>query len=105
MAHPAHWEKVLATHKDLKLNLAHFGGAGEWRDGRVPNHRRRRIRTGRIRHPSHADMNMSIRIILPRHPAAKNGDAYGQAAPMIHGVEDKVLLGSDWYMSASSATR
>ena len=34
LADPAHWAAVLARYGSLKLNLAHFGGAGEW-EGRA----------------------------------------------------------------------
>ena len=30
MAHPSNWEEVFTKFPYLKLNLAHFGGLGEW---------------------------------------------------------------------------
>jgi predicted TIM-barrel fold metal-dependent hydrolase len=103
MAHPSHWEGVLARHRSLKVNLAHFGGAGEWE---------RRTLAGP---PAAADKNWAGAILrlmgdyehvyadLSFHGilAADHGEAYGQALrEAVRGVEDRVLLGSDWYMSA-----
>jgi hypothetical protein len=102
MAHPRHWEGVLARHRNLKVNLAHFGGAGEWE---------RRALAG----PAAADRDWAGAILglmndydhvytdLSFHGilAADHGEAYGQALrEAVCGVEDRLLLGSDWYMSA-----
>jgi len=103
MAHPRHWEGVLARHRNLKVNLAHFGGAGEWE---------RRALAGP---PAAADKNWAGAILrlmgdyehvyadLSFHGilAAESGGAYGRALrETVRGVEDRILLGSDWYMSA-----
>jgi len=103
MAPPRHWEGVLARHRNLKVNLAHFGGAGEWE---------KRFLAGP---PAAADKNWAGTILrlmgdyehvytdLSFHGvlAAGNGEAYGQALlEAVRGVEDRILLGSDWYMSA-----
>jgi len=103
MAHPSHWEKVLARHRTLKLNLAHFGGAGEWE---------RRALSGP---PAETEKNWADAILrlmrdygqvytdLSFHGilVGKHREAYRKALlEAIRGVEDRVLLGSDWYMSA-----
>jgi len=103
MAHPAHWEKVLARYGGLKLNLAHFGGAGEWE---------RRALAGPPAAPDRNWVDTILRLLKERENVytdlsfhgiltAKNGSGYREALlDKIQGVEDKVLLGSDWYMSA-----
>jgi predicted TIM-barrel fold metal-dependent hydrolase len=103
MAHPSHWEKVLARYGNLKLNFAHFGGAGEWEQRALggpsaavdKNWVDTILRLMRGHENVYADL--SFHGIL----TAKNGDAYRRALlEKIAGVETRILLGSDWYMSA-----
>ncbi len=103
MANPAHWKKVLRKHTNLKLNCAHFGGAGEWE---------KRAFAGT---PANIDTNWADAIVelmrgyenvytdLSFHGicAGKDREAYRKVILSASaGVEDRVLLGSDWYMSA-----
>jgi predicted TIM-barrel fold metal-dependent hydrolase len=94
---------VLKRYGNLKLNLAHFGGAGEWerQAGGKP------VAAGDknwvdtilslMREHENVYTDLSFHGIL----TLKNGDAYGRALrEKICGVETRVLLGSDWYMSA-----
>lgn len=103
LADPVHWEPVLARHKTLKLNLAHFGGAGEWEEMAVagspvrPDRRWAETIVRLMRDYEHVYTDLSFHGIL----AARNQKAYRRVLrEMIHGVEDRILLGSDWYMSA-----
>ena len=107
MAHPLHWEKVLKRYGNLKLNLAHFGGAGEWEQRALggpsaaveKNWADTILRLMREHENVYTDL--SFHGILP----AKNGDAYKRALlEKICGAEKRVLLGSDWYMSAIQCT-
>lgn len=103
MAHPRHWEGVLARHRDLKVNLAHFGGAGEWEPRALagPPVAADKNWVGTILRLmgdyEHVYTDLSFHGIL----AAEHGAAYGRALrEVVQGVEDRILLGSDWYMSA-----
>ncbi len=103
MAHPFQWENVLARHRDLKVNLAHFGGAGEWERRALadpPAGAEKNWADAILRlmgDYEHVYTDLSFHGIL----AAEYGEAYGQALrEAVRGVEDRVLLGSDWYMSA-----
>jgi predicted TIM-barrel fold metal-dependent hydrolase len=103
LAHPAHWAKVLEKHGNLKLNLAHFGGAGEWERRALSPSAAAMDRNWAapiirlMRDYEHVYTDLSFHGNL----AGRNGDAYAQALrEAIRGLEDRVLLGSDWYMSA-----
>jgi predicted TIM-barrel fold metal-dependent hydrolase len=103
MAGPSHWKKVLSRNQKLKLNLAHFGGAGEWE---------KRARTGL---PAGQTKNWADPIVelmkdyenvytdLSFHGIllGRDREAYKRVMlERIAGVEERVLMGSDWYMSA-----
>lgn len=103
MAHPSHWEKVLTRYGNLKLNLAHFGGAGEWE---------RRAIGGRSAAAAGNWADTILRL-MERHEnvytdlsfhgilTANHGDAYRRSLlEKIDGLEERLLLGSDWFMSA-----
>ena len=103
MAHPAHLGKGARQVRNLKLNLAHFGGAGEWERRALSgppavtdkNWAETILRL--LQNYEHVYTDLSFHGIL----AARNGDAYRKVLlETIHGVEHKILLGSDWYMSA-----
>jgi len=103
MAHPWHWEKVLARHGNLKLNLAHFGGAGEWEQRALSGPRAATEKMWvetilrLMRDYGQVYTDLSFHGIL----ATKNRETYRKTLlEAIRGVEDRVLLGSDWYMSA-----
>lgn len=103
MAHPSHWEGVLAKHANLKLNLAHFGGAGEWErralTGPLPAGKKNWADTilKLMRDHENVYTDLSFHGIL----VGNVREAYSRALlEKIQGVEEKVLLGSDWYMSA-----
>ena len=99
MASPIHWEKVLKRFPSLKLNLAHFGGLGEWQ-----------ARAGGAQYTENwADIIVrlmkeykNVYTDLSYHglPTTDLAEDYKTVLlKKIEGVEQKVLLGSDWYMS------
>ena len=103
MAHPSHWEKVLTRYGNLKLNLAHFGGAGEWEQRALggPSAAVDKNWVDTILRLMREHENVYTDLSFHGILTSKNGDAYRRALlEKISGVEKRVLLGSDWYMSA-----
>lgn len=103
MADPSHWGMVLSRHGNLKLNLAHFGGAGEWEARALTGSSSAAKKSWAdvivklMRDHENVYTDLSFHGIL----VGKNRAAYRRALlQAVRGVEEKVLLGSDWYMSA-----
>ena len=99
MAHPSHWEEVLKRFPHLKLNMAHFGGLGEW-EARAKGT------------PPHENWVDPIITLIKRHnnvytdlsfhglPTTALADDYKRIVlEKAKGIENRLLLGSDWYMS------
>lgn len=99
MAHPKHWERALERFPSLKVNLAHFGGLGEW-DARTVNVTpRENWAEGIIALIKKYD-NVFTDLSYHGLPATdRAGDYRDVLLEKIEGIEDRVLLGSDWYMS------
>ena len=99
MAHPRHWEKVLQQFPALKINLAHFGGVGEWEclaKGRKP----RENWVDPIIELMKKYDNVYADLSFHGLPATPIADQYKRVLlEKIDELEHKVLLGSDWYMS------
>jgi predicted TIM-barrel fold metal-dependent hydrolase len=102
MADPAHWEVVLQRYPMLKLNLAHFGGVGEWearaKDDLASPYCRNWADTIIRLAGDYANVytDISFHGILAR----ENPQAYRDTLlNKIKGIEDKIITGSDWYMS------
>ena len=99
MAHPSLWEEVLEKYPRLKLNLAHFGGLGEWEvraKGDNPNENWIGPIITLIKKHDNVYTDLSFHGITTTDLA----DEYKkQLLEKINGIENKILLGSDWYMS------
>ena len=99
MAGPSHWEKALKRFPSLKLNLAHFGGLGEWEAmarGDTPHKNWVDPVTALIKHYDNVYTDFSYNGI----PTTDLADAYRNIVlEKTRGIEQKLLLGSDWYMS------
>lgn len=104
LAHPRYWHQVLNDFPQLKLNLAHFGGLGEW-EARC------------LRKEPKEHWIDSICQLIDRHdnvysdlsfhglPASGLAKSYHRVLlKTIQGREDKILLGSDWYISEAQCT-
>jgi predicted TIM-barrel fold metal-dependent hydrolase len=102
MADPAHWVEVLKEYRNLKVNLAHFGGPGEWEAraavGSAATKGKNWVDTivGLIRDHEHVYTDLSFHGNFAGGGASGYGDALIEK---ISGLEHKVLFGSDWYMS------
>ena len=98
-AHPEHWKKVLKEFPMLKLNLAHFGGLGEWEAlsrKRKPDHEWIETICDMIRKHDNVYTDLSFHGL----PASVLAAPYSKLLhDRIDGIEEKILLGSDWYMS------
>jgi predicted TIM-barrel fold metal-dependent hydrolase len=104
LAHPSYWEKVLKNFPLLKLNLAHFGGLGEWEaltQKKQPNQQWiDLIRDLILRHE-----NVYTDLSFLGLPASNMADAYHKLLLVkIRDIEDRILLGSDWYISQAQCT-
>ena len=99
MAKPSHWEEVLDKFPKLKLNLAHFGGLGEWEamaKGEGPNEKWIDPIITLIKNHDNIYTDLSFHGISTTDLA----DDYKKILlEKINGIKNKILLGSDWYMS------
>jgi predicted TIM-barrel fold metal-dependent hydrolase len=99
MAHPSHWARVLKRFPGLKVNLAHFGGLGEWEaraKGEIPEENWVDPILDLMKRYDHVYTDLSFHGL----PATGLAEDYRRVLlEKIRGVEHKVLLGSDWYMS------
>lgn len=104
MGHPSHWRKVLEKFPALKLNLAHFGGLGEWEAlaiNRKPREKWVDAIVDLLNQYDHVYTDLSFHGL----PATKLADQYKKVLlEKIKDVERKVLFGSDWYMSRMQCT-
>jgi len=99
MADPLHWRKVLEEYTNLKINLAHFGGLGEW-EALTDNKTPRQSWINTIVELVKKYNNVYTDLAFNSLPAIGNASAYKKLVKeKITGIEDKVILGSDWYMS------
>jgi predicted TIM-barrel fold metal-dependent hydrolase len=101
MAHPSHWKKVLEKFPSLKLNLAHFGGLGEWdamaKDG-LPREKWVDPIVLLVREYDNVYTDLSYHGIPATNPDLAK-EYRRILLEKIEGIEEKILLGSDWYMS------
>jgi len=99
MAHPKHWAKVLEIFPVLKVNLAHFGGLGEWTaraNGNPPRENWADPIVALMRDYENVYTDLSFHSL----PTSSLAEAYREVLlEKIRGLGHKVLLGSDWYMS------
>lgn len=104
LAHPSYWQKVLKNFPMLKLNLAHFGGLGEWEAlirKKQPNQQWIEPIRDLILHHENVYTDLSFQGL----PASDLADAYHKLLlDKIQGMEDKILMGSDWYISQAQCT-
>jgi predicted TIM-barrel fold metal-dependent hydrolase len=103
-AHPEHWAKVLKKFPTLKLNLAHFGGLGEWEAllrERTPNQEWIDLICDLIRENTNVYTDLSFHGLPTTIHAVPYAKLLGQK---INGIEDKILLGSDWYISRAQCS-
>ncbi|MBF0545619.1 MAG: amidohydrolase family protein [Candidatus Riflebacteria bacterium] len=102
MANPSYWKEVLSKYSTLKLNLAHFGGASEWeqRSNSLPSRAKDKNWAETILQLMRDYKNVYTDLSFNGILVSKNGSGFRKALlDMIKGVEDRILLGSDWYMS------
>ncbi len=103
-ARPSYWRNVLQKFPKLKLNLAHFGGLGEWEalsKGNAPRENWVEPILGLIKDHDNVYTDLSYHGI----PTTDLAEGYKRVLiERINGLEHKVLLGSDWYMSRMQCT-
>lgn len=104
LANPHYWEEVLKDFPMLKLNLAHFGGLGEWQartKNKQPNQQWIDLICDLIANHENVYTDLSF-IGLPTSNMA---DAYHRLLlDKIQNIEDKILMGSDWYISLAQCS-
>ena len=99
MACPSHWEKVLKNFPELKLNLAHFGGLGEWEAMAKGENTEENWISPIIDLMEKYD-NVYTDLSFHGLPATDLAGEYKRLLlQKITGIENRILLGSDWYMS------
>lgn len=99
LAHPRYWHQVLRDFPQLKLNLAHFGGLGEW-EARCLNKEPREQWIDSICQLIDRHENVYSDLSFHGLPASGLAESYHRVLlDTIQGLEDKILLGSDWYIS------
>jgi predicted TIM-barrel fold metal-dependent hydrolase len=99
MAAPSYWNQVLQQFPDLKINLGHFGGLGEWEalsKGRHPKKQWIDPIIDLMRTYDHVYTDFSYNHL----PTTPHAQAYKRILlQKIHGLEHKILFGTDYYMS------
>ena len=101
---PRYWRSVLREFPRLKLNLAHFGGLGEWyaRAGNLRPHFNWIDEIADLcRRHANVYTDLSFHVLVTSKMASAYGDHLRR---VITGMEEKVLLGSDWYLSRGQCT-
>jgi len=98
-ANPSRWRTVLDQFPTLKLDLAHFGGLGEWEaraKGQTPDENWVDTIVDLMNQYDNVYTDLSFHGLPATHLAP---DYKKELLDKIRGVEHKVFLGSDWYMS------
>ena len=103
-ADPAYWRTVLDQFPGLKLDLAHFGGLGEW-EARAKGVAPDKNWVDAIVQLMDTYDNVYTDLSFHGLPATDLAARYKKVLlEKIDGVEHKVFLGSDWYMSRMQCT-
>ena len=99
LAAPVYWGPVLAEFPNLKINLAHFGGLGEWEalsKGEKPEKEWIDPIIGFMKTHDHVYTDLSYNYL----PTTRHAESYKRILlQKIHGVEHRVVFGTDYYMS------
>ncbi len=104
LASPKYWKAVLEEFPMLKINLSHFGGLGEW-EALVLRRSPKRCWIDPICNLIKEYENVYTDVSFLGLPTTKLASRYYELlSSKIQGAEEKVLMGSDWYMSQAQCS-